>query len=134
MPRIYIKSKNYYLGIWYCEWTEGNLLGCAWRNEDGTYEGSFRYREKYIATATGMTWYTVKIPRDSDCDIADAFDSMFRLMALKHFCDVVYTPIDGFGDEAWRVFTDLPFIKTVSDKEGIERPLKHQYKSDDNWK
>ncbi len=125
MPRIYIKPENYYLGIWYCEWTEGNLLACAWRNLDGIYEGSFRYKENYVSNETGMTWYSIVIPRDSECDIADAFDSMFRLMSLKHFCDTEYTAIDSYGDKAWRVFKDAPFIKTVSDKEGIERPLKH---------
>lgn len=121
MPRIYIKSDNYYLGIWYCEWCEGNLLGCAWRNADGLYEGSYRFRYQFTDK---MSWYTIKVPRDSEHDIADAFDSMFRLTSLKYFCNVVYTPIDGFGRKAWEVFSSLPFTN-VSDKEGIERPLKH---------
>lgn len=132
MPPISIRNDNYYLGIWFCKWEEGNLLACAWRNEDGTYEGSYRFKDNYIATHAGMSWYTVRIPRDSDCDIADAFDYMFRLTSLKYFCNVVYTPINGFGRKAWEVFKSLPFTN-VSDKEGIERSLGN-YKSDDNWK
>ena len=122
MPPINIKPDNYYLSIWFCEWEQGNILACAWRNA-GTfkYEGAFRFKEKLT---NKMTWYTVKIPLDSDCDIADAFESLFRVTSLKYFCDVTEVPIDGYGPKAWEVFRSVPFTN-VSDKEGIERPLKH---------
>jgi len=119
MPPILITPENYYLSVWYCEWCEGNLLACAWRNPLGVYEGAFRFRYQFT---NKMSWYTIEIPNKSDTDITDAFDSLFRFCSLKHFCDVIETPINGYGEKAWGVFKSLPFTN-VSDKEGIDSVL-----------
>ena len=132
---IQIKKEHYYIGIWYVSWNEGNYLGCAWKNEKGNYEGTYRFRYyKHSADSPLYSqddpmfediknWYNVKIntsdpPTEQGKRIREVMEVAADKVAKANDCEKIYAPIEGDGNKAYDVFVEAPWARIIPKEEG----------------
>lgn len=132
---IKIKKEHYYIGIWYVPWNEGNYLGCAWKNEKGDYEGTYRFRYYKHSVDSPLynqndpmyedlkSWYSIKIntndpPTEQGKRIREAMELAADQVAETYGVKKIYAPIEGNGDRAFQVFKDSPWA-TVIERETV---------------
>lgn len=127
---IKIKKEHYYIGIWYCQWNEGNFMGCAWRNSEFNYEASYRfryfkhpedsplYKQADPIFEDRKSWYSIKVDTKElvtvqNTRIREAMDMALDVIATQNKCERIYEPIEGNGDKAFQVFRDVPWAHVI---------------------
>jgi len=132
---IEIKKDHYYIGIWYCQWNEGNYLGCAWKNSESNYEATYRFRyfkhpesSPLYTQADPMwedrkSWYSIKVDTKElvtvqNARIREMMDVTLDIVCARYKCERIYEPIEGNGDRAYNVFKASSFARIIPKEEG----------------
>ena len=131
---IELKPENYYVGFWYShpgttEDTQVDLMGCMWKEPDGSWKGTYRFRYYDEDSVNAWdkkdrkSWFDLSAPpgtSDEDAEkLKEALNMVFQQFADKNDSKFEFLEIDGDGEKALEVLQGASFthIRTFEQHE-----------------